>query len=219
MKKLLIVFIFNILFFIVFILWFFNHYMDFLFFLDCICIIIFSFLFILYFWKYTNTYPKNVIFDYETFHFKVTSQILQKQINIEFYYNQGKWRSTSFESNLTLDLSGYIFQKSFINAYITRQLRYKTYNATNKKLRWFFRRRMKIDGFQNVNIYVFFRKNGVCTNKKIVKNGVSVCPFISRVINYSKYYKDILLAGPLDGTRTLMNNTSKYNEKKYNNHI
>ncbi len=63
------------------------------------------------------------------------------------------WTFKSQDNQVKFDLKGYLFQKSYILAYLNRQIKYSVYHLT---VRQFFKCKLEIKKYRNINIYVNF---------------------------------------------------------------
>lgn len=104
---------------------------------------------------------------------------------IVFEKKNGKWICEK-DSDIAFDLNGYLFQKSFITAWITRNIRYSTVSNRLKLIK-LLSFRLKVKSHKNLRVSFI---NG--TKRKdycLVKNYVSRHTILTRAINKSKYHE------------------------------
>lgn len=130
---------------------------------------------------HTKRYPKNGINNYNHFNIANSSQ----DITILVYKENGYWICKCQENQVKMDLKGYLFQKSYILAYINRQIKYPLHQLT---VRQFFKCKLNIKKYKDINIYVNFGKK----SKKILCNGVLKQSILCQLISQIRYIKKYL---------------------------
>ena len=148
--------------------------------------IVVSFLLIgILFYTVTNKYPLNDVAEYWDDEF---NQLFVKGNDCKIIYftkKDGLWVCENGKKTITLDLTDYAFQKSYLISFVIRNLRYKLIH--NKlPLKNFFRNSFTIKNGLNVKIIIV--EGNKQFEKMIVKNGVSKYGFIAKNITFSPYF-------------------------------
>lgn len=130
---------------------------------------------------HTKKYPKNSIDDYNNFRIKNSLS----DITICIFKENGYWFCKCQDNQVKIDLKGYLFQKSYILAYLNRQIKYSVHNLT---VRQFFKCKLEIKKHKNINIYADFGR----TRKKILQNGILKQSILSQLISQIRYLKHYL---------------------------
>lgn len=129
---------------------------------------------------HTKKYPKNSIDEYNNFNINNSPS----DITICIFKENGYWVCKCQDNQVKIDLKGYLFKKSYILAYLNRQIKYSVHHLT---VRQFFKCKLEIMKYKNINIYADFGRK----RKKILHNGVLkqsiLCQLISQ-IRYIKHY-------------------------------
>lgn len=133
------------------------------------------------FYSYVRKYPLN---DTKDFISKNIYKLVVDSIDfwsISFILKEGVWICEKNGEKVALDLKGFIFPKSFIRAYVIRNLRYKTIDKKTP-LYQLYANKYRIDEFKNKDI-----KLQLCDDSSyVVRDGVSIYGFISREITKSR---------------------------------
>ena len=116
--------------------------------------------------------------------FKELYQKDKKTRLIEFEKKGNKWISTKLPET-EFDLGKYLFKKSFILAYIIRQVRYPTISKSLKVIK-LFEKKLKVVRYENV--IVRFIDGEKIKEYEVVKNYVSKNTTLSKSINRAKWY-------------------------------
>lgn len=104
---------------------------------------------------------------------------------IEFEKIDGKWVNKQ-DTTIVFNLQGYLFQKSFIMAWLIRNIRYKA--VSNKlKLIKLLNFKLKIPFYKELKIRFISPKK--TKEKIIVLNYISKNTLLTKSINKSRYYK------------------------------
>lgn len=131
---------------------------------------------------YVKKYPKNCISEYEKFH-------IHKQSKGEIVVNAKKEHGivylSSGNTNVKINLKGFIFKKTYIIAYLNRQIKYKCKNISIKD---FFKTRIYLDNYKNENIILKIHNKNVY----ILKKGVLKQSFLAQLISQSIYIKKFI---------------------------
>lgn len=109
---------------------------------------------------------------------------------IEFEKKDGKWISKKDES-IVLDLQGYLFQKSFIKAWIIRNIRYR---VVSNRLQLIKLSAFKLRVSNTKDLKIRFIEGDKHREYLVVKNNVSKNTILTRSITKSKYHTDFLSA-------------------------
>lgn len=167
----------------------------------------------IFFAKYTNqyplkpnNYPKRYILPKNT---------ENDVVWIDFVLSGGIWTSYSNNNEISINLNGYIFQKQFISAYVSRQFRYPLVNKM-KSLLILFRRKVQIPQFEKNTVYVRFNIDGKITDRKIIDKGKNTITWLQRAIIKSRYYTTFLY---MQSAVESKNRKGKIDEAKYNNGV
>lgn len=135
-----------------------------------------------FFQKYTKKYPRN---PFEDFKVKNIKQYIKYDCEnnyvIEFELKNGVWECENNNLKIKMDLKGYLFQKSFIIAYVIRQQRYKLTNG-KRKVSLLHKKEIELFDFKHRNLFVLFKYNNKSEKIQIVYNGVSRHTPFSRLI-------------------------------------
>lgn len=139
------------------------------------------------FYKKTNKYPIN---DIEMFDFAVkdfcTNDIKDKNLKIiTFEFIDNCWICQNKDKIIKLDLSGYIFPRTYIKSFVIRNLRYKIISQ-KQPLNMLFKNKLFIKKDLNLNL-VIMEENKV-TKYNIVNNGISKYGLLCREITKSPFY-------------------------------
>lgn len=129
---------------------------------------------------------------------------------IEFKKISGQWICSRNE-NVRFVLNGYMFQKSFIIAWIIRKIRYGTVSNQLNLIK-LFKFKLKVTDVEHIKIR--FVDGLKCDEYTIVEKYVSKNTFLSRSITKSKYYLNYLGAY----TYKYLKKTRKINEEIYLKH-
>ena len=84
-----------------------------------------------FFHRYTTKYPRNDILEFVDFDYKKAIKKESGMKLIVFVNDHGIWTCEYLNKIIRLDLRGYLFQKSYVRAFVIRNLRYKS--ISNKK--------------------------------------------------------------------------------------
>ena len=143
-----------------------------------------------FFNRYTMKYPRNDMLEFENFDYKKAIKKEDGMNLIIFVNDHGIWSCEYFNKIIRLDLRGYLFQKSYLRAFVIRNLRYAS--ISNKKpLKYLFKKKL----YSGYNYDIFLKTISKKTIlKKIVCKGVSINTLISLMINKSRYYKSFITA-------------------------
>ena len=143
-----------------------------------------------FFNRYTMKYPRNDMLEFENFDYKKAIKKEDGMNLIIFVNDHGIWSCEYFNKIIRLDLRGYLFQKSYLRAFVIRNLRYAS--ISNKKpLKYLFKKKL----YSGYNYDIFLKTVSKKTIlKKIVCKGVSINTLISLMINKSRYYKSFITA-------------------------
>ena len=135
-----------------------------------------------FFQKYTKKYPRN---PFEDFKVKNIKQYIKYDCEnnyvIEFELKNGVWECENNNLKIKMDLKGYLFQKSFIIAYVIRQQRYKLTNG-KRKVSLLRESKVSLLDFKHRNLFVLLKYNNKNEKIQIVYNGVSKHTSLSRLI-------------------------------------
>ena len=126
---------------------------------------------------------------------------------IIFEKKEGEWICQS-DPSIILNLNGYLFEKSFILAWIIRNLRYRTI-SDRQPLKRIYSFQHPIKRFKKV--MVRFIDKGKPFDYIIVKNGVSRHTILTRAITKARFCLD--LSGRYSATR--FKDVESINEKQY----
>lgn len=126
---------------------------------------------------------------------------------IEFERIGNKWICKK-DDNILLDLQGYLFQKSFIMAWIIRNIRYSSISNQLKLIKLL---NFKLKVKNNENLKIRFMVGTKCKEYLIVENYISKNSILTRSIIKSKYYLCFLSAYSLK----YMKEVKRINEKIY----
>lgn len=163
--------------------------------------------------KYTNLYHTN--HDISITKYNLPKFDEDEIVWIDFVFVNGVWETNNVNNMIRVDLKGYVFPKSFIIAYLTRQFRYPVVNK-EKALFLLFKRKVTIPRFKHRTVLVRFSDGNNITVKKIIDKGISKISFLERSIIQSRYYTTFLfMQSALEAKRKI----GKLDEKKYNKGI
>ena len=95
---------------------------------------------------HTKKYPKNSIEDYNNF------SIYKSNSDITIFVSKenGYWLFICQNNQVKLALKGYLFQKTYILAYLNRQIKYSLHHLT---IRQFFKCKLEVKKYRNIDIY------------------------------------------------------------------
>ncbi|NLE05692.1 MAG: hypothetical protein GX638_12965 [Crenarchaeota archaeon] len=162
------------------------------------------------FWEYTMQFPRNDLCNYEKISIPA---IKNRDIELEFTYDDGTWCYRNRQGLVNIDLKGYLFPVSFIKAYIIRQIRYQVVNQ-KLPLASLFKKKLFIKKYDENNIYLKLVKHNKTKRVIILKKGVSINSFLSQIISQSSYYSNYLF---MRSVVSLNRNKSFINESIYDN--
>lgn len=118
---------------------------------------------------------------------KISEKSKQTRL-VEFEKKGNKWISTQLPET-EFDLGKYLFKKSFILAYIIRQVRYPTISKSLKAIK-LFEKKLKVVRYENV--IVRFIDGEKIKEYEVVKNYVSKNTTLSKSITKAKWYDHFL---------------------------
>lgn len=177
------------------------------------CMAIFPFILINYLTVYVifsihaKKYPKNSFKNYNVSNILDAVENIENEKIITFYNKNGIWFCDKV--NLKMDLIGFLFPKSFIRAYVIRNLRYEV--ISNKKpLIKLFKKKLFVGN--KTNIYIKFIIDNSIKKIRIVTNGISKNSFLSKEITISRYYK---IFSSMRMINRYLNVITEINEKIY----
>ena len=159
------------------------------------------------FYRYTNRITNRLKDVLLLFSANSMAKKLSNEHIIIFEKKDGAWICQS-DLPIILDLNGYLFEKSFILAWIIRNLRYSTI-SDRQPLKRIYSFQCPIKRFKKVTVR--FIDNGKPFDYVIVKNGVSCHTLLTRVITKARYCLD--LSGRYSATR--FKDVESINEEQY----
>lgn len=159
---------------------------------------------------YTMKYPRNDMVEFENFDYKKAIKKEDKLNLIIFVNDHGIWNCVYSNKIIRLDLRGYLFQKSYLRAFVIRNLRY-TSISNKKPLKYLFKKKFYSKYNYDIFLKTISKKSNVV---KIVCKGVSINTLLSLMINKSRYYKSFITAR---SAYQLENFIGPINEKIYMN--
>ncbi len=130
---------------------------------------------------HTKKYPKNSIEDYNNF------SIYKSNSDITIFVSKenGNWLCKCQNNQVKLALKGYLFQKTYILAYLNRQIKYSLHHLT---IRQFFKCKLEVKKYGNIDIYVNFGRK----RKRILHNGILKQSILCQLISQIRYIKQYL---------------------------
>lgn len=141
--------------------------------------------FAILFYKRANRFPLNDISEYDKFDWRKFLNNTDDNNIVLFEKIAGVWVCGNGEKKVTLDLTGYLFPKSYLISYVVRNLRYP---LISKKLplKYLFQNSFPIKKKIDIRLVVIDgHKRKEIT---IVKNGVTKYGFVSQQITLSAFY-------------------------------
>ena len=130
---------------------------------------------------HTKKYPKNSIEDYNNF------SIYKSNSDITIFVSKenGYWLFICQNNQVKLALKGYLFQKTYILAYLNRQIKYSLHHLT---IRQFFKCKLEVKKYRNIDIYVNFGRK----RKRILHNGILKQSILCQLISQIRFIKQYL---------------------------
>lgn len=161
------------------------------------------------FYKNTNKYPRNDVSEYSADNFKKLLSLGDDCYIIQFLKRDGFWVCENNQQVTKLDLTGYLFQQSYLVSFAVRNLRYP---LVSKKLpyKYLFKNKFLIK--ENLKVKLVMIDGAKKVEKMIVKDGVSKYGFIAKRITISPFYLDTLSNRSYQSIR---NFKSYIDEKRY----
>lgn len=159
---------------------------------------------------YTMKYPRNDMVEFENFDYKKAIKKEDGMNLIIFVNDHGIWSCEYSNKIIRLDLRGYLFKKSYLRAFVIRNLRY-TSISNKKPLKYLFKKKFYSGYNYDIFLKTISKKSNVV---KIVCKGVSINTLLSLMINKSRYYKSFITART---AYRLENFIGPINEKIYMN--
>lgn len=129
----------------------------------------------------TRKYPRNTGAEFTQVEIHKVQKMIHGAYHLFFRKEHGVWICEYNDDKICLDLQQYLFQKSFICAYVTRQLRYPWIHK-KRPLADLFRYRFMLPDYQNKDLFVHFTSKKGEKKIKVVKQGVSHFNFLTQGI-------------------------------------
>ena len=104
---------------------------------------------------------------------------------ITFEYKNGLWVCENCDKAIVFDLKGYLFKKSFITAFVIRQIRYATIRNRRAEI-LLYKMKNEEPKFKSTNLYLQFVLDKKVEKQQIIKNGISKNTFLSYIITNLK---------------------------------
>lgn len=137
---------------------------------------------------YTNKYPLNMDKYMRRFSVLKAIKIINGRKTITFIREGSKFicEDKSF-SKVIIDLDGYMFKKTYIANYVTRNIRYKEVSGNIAFFNNFFKKKLHISVIDNLNLIII--DNDKEYKMKIIENNYSKISILNKLILGSKHAK------------------------------
>ena len=136
------------------------------------------------FYQITNKFPRNDLSEY--YLPKDFKKLLVKNgegRTIQFVKKNGVWICENNKYAVKLDLSGYLFQKSYLVSFVVRNLRFPVISRKLPYEKYLFRNKFLLDKRENITLIII--DGDKKSELPIVRNGISRYGFIAKHITES----------------------------------